>query len=123
MEYSFGYTGQHFMCEMRGEADMNLWPIFMEEMLDHESWRPGLNWLKDLSSLDAGQLSVEDVQAIASLYSAHSKKIGNGKCAVVVGRDLEYGLARMWGVFVGDGWEAEAQVFRSIDEAVAWFDS
>ncbi|MFT5315888.1 MAG: hypothetical protein ACI9UK_001723, partial [Candidatus Krumholzibacteriia bacterium] len=96
MEYSFSHTGHHFRCEMRGEADINQWPDFMERMLCHESWRPGTNWLKDLSHFDAAQLSVEDVQAIASLYSAHSKQIGDGKCAVVVSRDLEYGLARMW---------------------------
>jgi len=123
MEFKFNHTGDYLVCEMRGIADVNQWPAFMKEMLSHEKWRPGTNWLKDMTELNAGKVLMEDVQTIAALYCDHSQQIGAGKCAVVVSRDLEFGLVRMWGVFVGDGWEAEAQVFRSFDEAVAWLGS
>ena len=41
--------------------------------------------------------------------------------ATVVSRDLEYGMARMWGVFVGSKvWHASEKLFRDRDEALAW---
>ena len=37
-----------------------------------------------------------------------------------VSGDLEYGLNRMWHVFIEGDWEVESNVFRSREEAMPW---
>jgi hypothetical protein len=89
-------------------------------MLDHAEWQPGTAWIHDHADLDAGMLTVTEVKMIADLCAERSAQMGAGKCAIVVGRDLEFGLSRMWAVFVEDRWDVDARVFRSLDEAIAW---
>jgi len=42
------------------------------------------------------------------------------KCAILVARDLEYGMVRMWGVFVEGKWDVTVNLFKSRDEAIVW---
>jgi hypothetical protein len=46
--------------------------------------------------------------------------VGQARCATVAPRDVQYGLVRMWEVFVEGRWDVIHQAFRSRDEAVSW---
>jgi len=47
-------------------------------------------------------------------------QLGKTKLALLVARDLEFGLAKMWQVFVDEKWDVISRVFRSRDEAITW---
>ena len=65
--------------------------------------------------------SPEQVRAIAEFLEPYTARIG-GRCAVVVSRDSHFGMARMGAVYAGQV-GVEANVFRSVEEAVAWLKS
>ena len=92
-------------------------------MLDHDEWTPGDPFLFDYTELDTTRLSTEDVHLLAELGTPRASDIGQGKAAVVVDRDLEYGLVRMFQVFVEDNVASRFRLFRSRDEALIWLAS
>ena len=121
MEYSLVYDDGLFIGETSGDAVVETFGDLMDAMLDHDEWKPGASWLHDHTNLNADPLTAENVQGIADLCKERRERIGSGKCAIVVTADLEYGLGRMWATYVEDKWEAVTGVFRSRDEAMAWF--
>ena len=46
----------------------------------------------------------------------------NGKTAVVVEKDVHYGISRMVGMFVEFEVPYQVEVFRSLDKACQWID-
>ena len=76
--------------------------------------------LVDLADATLAQLLITALKQLAELHKALAEHTVPGMpVAVVAGRDLEYGLARMWQVFVEEnGWET--MVFRSRKEAQRW---
>lgn len=120
MDYRIELGDGFLVCTTSGTAAVVDFRRMLDELLAHPEWTPGTSMLHDHSVLDAGPLTVSEIKRIAELCAERSDKIGSGKCAIVVGRDLEFGLARMWAVYVEGRWDAEASVFRSKDEAQDW---
>lgn len=77
-------------------------------------------YLFDHSDLDSGPLTVNDVRSIADACLDFREQFGFSRLALLLRRDLEFGLARMWGVFMEGRWDATVGIFRSRDDAVAW---
>ena len=122
MEFQVEYHGGFFIGTTSGDAVDEQFGDLLDAMLTHDKWKPGTPWLHDHSDLNAGPLTVDGIQKIAQLCADRRTTIGGGRCAIVVARDLEFGLARMWGVYVENKWDAVAAVFRSREEAIAWLD-
>jgi hypothetical protein len=74
----------------------------------------------DISNLDSGLLSVDELRKISGFASIHKKELGGGKIAMVTSRDLEYGLSRMLSVFVSQLGKSQLEVFRTREEAIDW---
>ena len=55
----------------------------------------------------------------------YSEQLGTAKVAIVVDRDLDYGMTRMWQVLVESHTTSydSVKIFRNRDEAVAWLKS
>ena len=79
-----------------------------------------MSYLFDHSDLDSGPLTVNDVRRIADYCADRKEEFGHSRFAVVLRRDVEFGLARMWGFFVEGRWDAIVGIFRSRDKAVQW---
>lgn len=76
--------------------------------------------LVDHSDLNSGPLTMEEIRGLADLAAQAREVVGPARVAHVVSRDLEFGLVRMWELFVEQQWDARTRCFRSRDEAVAW---
>lgn len=63
---------------------------------------------------------VNEVKELALMCGEVRVEAGSSKLAVLVNRDLEYGMTRMWSVFVEDKWDVEIEVFRTESEAITW---
>ena len=76
--------------------------------------------LVDLRDAALAQISTDALKELAGLHSVLAEHTFTGlPVAVVAPRDLEYGLSRMWQVFVEEnGWET--MVFRLRTEAERW---
>ena len=120
MEFKTEFAGHYFLITTTGEATVEDFDRLINEMLGRAEWKIGMSWITDHSDLDTGPLTVSDVKMIADLCAQNRERFGAGKIAVVLRRDLEFGLARMWAVFVEGRWDVEAGVFRSLDDAIDW---
>ncbi len=120
MEFQIEYSDGIFYGKSSGDAETSVFADLLDAMLDHEKWQPGSRWLHDHSDLNSGPLTMDDVQEIALLCAERRQDLGAGKCAIVVRRDLEFGLARMWGGYIEGRWDMSADIFRSRTKALAW---
>jgi hypothetical protein len=120
MKYALTVHGHLFEVVTSGNAEAATFRTCLEEVFRHERWRRGMPYLFDHSDLDSGPLTVNDVRGIADACLDFREEFGSSRLALLLRRDLEFGLARMWGVFMEGRWDATVGIFRSRDDAVKW---
>ena len=109
-----------FEVKTFGDAEVEKFREVLESLVTHEKWKPGTPFLINHTDLNSAPLTSDDMMKIAGINAQYSAKIGKSKCAHLLARDLEFGMARMWEVFVQDKWDVSACSFRSRDDAIAW---
>ena len=120
MKYELHYREGLFEVKTNGDAEPGGIKEFLDSMIAHEKWKPGTSFLVDHSELDFGHLTVNDVHAIEGVCARLRAELGKARCATLAPRNEQYGLVRMWDVFVERKWDVIHHVFRSRDEAVSW---
>ena len=120
MKYELNYREGFFEVKTYGDAEPGEIKEFLNSMLAHEKWKPGTSFLVDHSELNFGDLTVNDVRHIANVAVRRRAELGQARNATVAPRDEQYGLVRMWEVFVESKWDVIHHVFKSRDEAVSW---
>ena len=90
------------------------------DLYRHPQWSPGTSILFDHRNLDTAGLIADDIHAISDIVKNAADQLGNGRCAVVVGRTVDYGLARMWEIMTQNGVSLKIGIFYSMDEARQW---
>lgn len=89
----------------------------LREVYAHPIHRPEDGGIWDARGADATSLTAADLRDFVD-FIREQRGPQPGRTALVVGRDVEYGLARMYQVFAES--VVEFEVFRSWDDAVAW---
>lgn len=89
-------------------------------VLGHPDYRPGMKSLTDLRSIDHFS-SIDDVKQIAQFMDEHQDHIMGGKAAVVVSRDVSFGMVRMLEL-LSSKLPIEIRVFRKLKAAYNWLD-
>ena len=83
-------------------------------------WMPGFNILSDYSELDLSQLAGDDMERFAKALSPYRKSLGNGLCACVSTKPLDFGLGRMWEVFMEQHSDLRVCIFYDLEKAQKW---
>ena len=125
MQFSLNYHDAVFEVTTSGDAILQGYYDFSKAVLEHDEWKPGGLILLDHTELNTGPLTIDDVQTIANISGQYSKQLGTAKVALLVDRDLDYGMTRMWQILV-EGYTTShdsVKIFRNRDEAVAWLKS
>jgi hypothetical protein len=120
MKFTLQYSGKFFEIKIAGPANSKKYEEVFDTLFMHEKWKLGAPLLFDETELDSSKISVDDVHRIAAICTQRKTKFGASRCALIVSRDLEYGMNRMWMVFVEDEWDVTVGLFRSRDEAISW---
>ena len=125
MQFILNYHDGIFEVTTSGDAILQGYYDYTEAVLEHEEWKPGGLILLNHTELNTGPLTIDDVQAIANIAGKYSEQLGTAKVAIVVDRDLDYGMTRMWQVLVERHTSSydSAKIFRNRDEALAWLKS
>ena len=92
----------------------------IEALLAHPDYVDGMDSIFDYSRCDFSKLSAENLKSVAHFLVPHLPRLAK-RINLVVGRDLEYGLARMYGVYAEDIAPRERHIFRDIGSAREWF--
>ncbi len=95
----------------------------MSTLKQYWEGQPTMFLLWDFRKGSMAQLSYVDLERIVDYVTFHSEKRASGKTAIVVSRDLEYGLSRILDT-LRDIRKVHSQlgVFRSVEEANQWLD-
>jgi hypothetical protein len=120
MEYRVTKHEGYFELRLAGDIDPGTCPEALGELFGHPDWVPGSPVLVDEWDLRADDLTISGLKEIAWICTERSALFGKAKLSMFVSRELEFGLNRMWHVFVEGKWEVEGNVFRSREEAMAW---
>lgn len=103
-----------------GDAELQGFKDFLIAVFAHEYWHPGGALLINHSELNSAPLTIDNLRALAFFIETLQAQIGQAKIAILVARDLEYGIGRMWEALVPEEKEYARELFRSRDEAISW---
>lgn len=107
------------ILKLTGQTTMQDLYDAIEEVYRHPGFDHSHNSVWDLRECSLADLTSEAVQQIASSVAAQRKARGAPpKGALVVSKDLDYGMARMYETYLDSG--SDFGVFRDIDEAMEW---
>jgi hypothetical protein len=102
----------------RGQVDIEEVVRALEDVLHRPDFRPGLNGIVDLREGDI-DTQARDVKRLATMMERYRAQIGKSRTAIVVARDVTYGMARMYQAYA-ESTSIETMVFRSLDDAHRW---
>ncbi|MBW1813454.1 MAG: hypothetical protein JRJ39_07210 [Deltaproteobacteria bacterium] len=90
----------------------------LEDVLNHPDYHPGMKSLTDLREATPFT-NTGDVEQIANLLQKRKDRFKEGKAAVVVSKEVSYGMIRMLQAYAADS-PFEIEVFYDIEEAKKW---
>jgi hypothetical protein len=90
----------------------------LENLLNNPDFKPGLNGIADLRNSEMDTFSA-DVKRIAGLMIEYRNKIGPSKTAVVISKDVTFGMTRVFQAFSEQS-SIETAIFRDMEEALRW---
>ena len=101
-------------------------PSFEEGMAAFKQFwegKPTQNVLWDFRKASLTRLSSKETEAMIDYIRQHAKKRAGGKTAILVSKDLEYGISRMAQTLTEiKKFSFKVEIFRSIEIAIQWFD-
>jgi hypothetical protein len=92
----------------------------LEAALADPRWRPPMHVLLDYREVDMSHLSVSAIEERVALLVDSGHRIGRCHTAVVVTRDLNFGIVRMLQAIAEQRVTYELGVFRSFEQARDW---
>ena len=93
----------------------------MEELFGNPQWQPGYDGLWDCSGIQQLVMDPADLGALVALATSLAPRIGTGRGAFVLTRDLDSMMAALV-VYRSRPSDRDRRVFRTREEAVAWLD-
>jgi hypothetical protein len=90
-----------------------------ESVCSHPDFKENMNSIWDIRDADASKFDSQEVIKIARYFETQTKTRAKYKAAVIVSRDLEYGLSRKYQVAAAD-LPAKIGIFINLDEAKKW---
>ncbi|MFO7971020.1 MAG: hypothetical protein R6U40_04640 [Desulfobacterales bacterium] len=90
-----------------------------ESVHSHPDFQENMNSIWDIRDADASKFDSQEVIRIARYFETQTKTRAKYKVAVIVSRDLEYGVSRKYQVAAAD-LPAKIGIFINLDEAKKW---
>ncbi len=95
-------------------------PVLAEQLVNHVNFRKNINQLFDVTEGEL-DLSNEELKQVSNDFQNISELLGmERRLAIVVSRDLDFGMMRMYEVFFDAGPGVEILVLRSLEKAFKW---
>ena len=87
---------------------------------ERSDYRPGACALWDLRGAELHLFDKHDIRKIADFVTGNRRAPAGTCAALVVGRNLDFGLARMYEQMLVASTDVKVMVFRDMTEARAW---
>jgi hypothetical protein len=125
VEYAITWGGdpEDVCVTTSGTASVKGLHAWTEELVGDPRFRPDLRLLLDHRRLDWNQMRPEDIERLAELTAEIASDIGQVYVATVMGRPVDFGIARMEQQHLESHDELqgiELRVFSTIEDARDW---
>ena len=91
----------------------------IKAILDNPDHVDGMDEVWDFRHASLTDFTVDNLQSLAMFVSQHLDQLAR-RTALVVGRDLEHGIARMWIAYAEERAPQERRIFRDVEAALEW---
>ena len=95
----------------------------LKEVYKNPQYDSEMNVLWDIRDADASSFTMQDITKLSNIVSRQWGTKGESRAAIVVSRDLEYGLSRMYDMLSANQIKSQIKAFRDINEAFEWLSS
>lgn len=121
MPYQYAIDPERELVVIRASGSLDVEDVerMSREVYDDPDTHRGCRILVDFSEVAELDLFHDDVLRLADLHGQLQERIGRSRIAIFAPRDAVYGVGRMWHSLQPD-WEADAALFRTRPEALAW---
>ena len=109
-----------FTVTTEGDGDVEGIIAFLKDIISHPQWKPGSFILLDHRALRIDKITTSGIENVSVYFKSISAELGDGKIALVMNRDIDFGIARAWENITGYDVDIKIHVFRRMEEAVSW---
>ncbi len=120
MDYEIYHNDDYAEVITHGDGAADGFRDLLKELCGHPRWKPGFPLLINHADLNAGTLTIPGMEVLADIVHTQKEALGMSRMAILVPGDLEYGMGRMWQVFVDNKWKGVSEVFRERGDALDW---
>jgi hypothetical protein len=110
------------MVTTDGDATVEGICAFLDDIISHPAWRPGMCILLDHRKLNLSPINQKGVEQVSDYFASISEALGNGKIALVMNKAVDFGITRSWEIITQDRTNMQIHVFRELDPARLWIE-
>lgn len=96
---------------------------YLKNLYDTEHKSTDMHVFWDLRIADFSKVKTTDVHNFMEFVSKNWGTSGNNKAALIVSKDFDYGLSRMYQILMDNTSQSKISIFKDLDEAEKWIDS
>lgn len=116
------YEGVCFL-EVSGRATPEGYSETIKDVVSLSEWEPGMDILVDYSQLELSHVSADGLERLAQALAGSRQELGDGLFAIVTPKVMEYGMGRMWEIYMRRYTDVTVAVFYTLDAAKHWIES
>ena len=110
----------YFFIKVIGDTSPDDIEKSLQQVFSNPDWRKGESILYDNRRENPMQIKADGVKKIADIFIHFKDQLEGSKIALVMPKDIAFGLGRMWESHVSVAESIKTNIFRSIDKAVIW---
>ena len=104
----------------RGTGNFDAFVEAFGRMINHPEFRPGMNALWDLRNASLARIGTSEMRRMVEWAQRHTPKRDGARVAMLVRRDVDFGVSRIAEPLIEARLSVQYQVFRDEAEALAW---
>ena len=113
-------NGKRMTVVTDGDGDPAGIIAFLKDIVAHPAWHPGMDIFIDHRKLALGQITPSGVEAVSHYFKSISPVLGDGRLALLMNRDVDFGIARAWETLTEGDVDMSIRVFRDLDSPETW---
>ena len=96
---------------------------YLKKLYNSDDINPAMNVLWDLREADFSKVSTLGVREVMEFVSKNWGTADKSKAALIVSKELDYGLSRMYQLLMDNTSSSTISIFKDKDEAEVWLES
>ncbi|MGZ4383536.1 MAG: hypothetical protein ACXVY3_02960, partial [Gaiellaceae bacterium] len=117
---TWGGDSEDVLVTNSGVASVEGFDAWVQDVLGDPRWRPPMRVLIDDRLVEWGEITAANMAKRGEMLTRDADRIGHSYVAIVVNRNLDFGLMMMERAYVAGRVQCELRIVRSMEEARWW---